>query len=72
MLQEFNILLPYPMATTQHLLHITHLHINNDTVAEKGSSELYENNISITTAARTVKQFFMKNRIKTPNFMGFT
>lgn len=72
MLQEFNILSPYPMATSQHLLHITYLHLNNDTVPEKGSSELHENNSTIITAATTAKQFFMKNRIRTPNLMGFT
>lgn len=60
------------MATSQHLLHITHLHLNNDTVPEKGSSELRENNITVVTAATTAKQLFMKNRISTPKLMGFT
>lgn len=60
------------MATSQHLLHITYLHINNDTVPEKGSSELHDNNITIITVATTAKQFFIKNRIRTPYSMGFT
>lgn len=60
------------MTTNQHLLHITYLHLNNDTVPEKGSSELHENNNKIVTAATTAKQFFMKNRISALNLMGFT
>lgn len=57
------------MATSQHLLHITYLHLNNDTVPEKGSSELHENNITIIIAATNAKQSSMKNRIRTPNLM---
>lgn len=57
------------MATSQHLLHITYLHSNNDTVPEKGSSELHENSITIIIAATTAKQSSMKNRIRTPNLM---
>lgn len=68
---QYSITIP-PMATSQHLLHITYLHLNNDSVPEKGSSEPHENNITIITAATTAKQFFMKNRIRIPILMGFT
>lgn len=46
------------MATSQHLLHVTYLHLNNYTVPKKGSSELHENNTTVITAATTAKQFF--------------
>lgn len=68
MLQEFNILLLYPGATSQHLLHITYTHFNNDSAPKKVAvSFIQVTSQSVIAVATTAKHFSMKNMARTPN-----